>query len=159
MSDEAAREGAAVRFPPPIVSLLAIALGFAIEWVAGPIPNPLTGAARFFVGAGLAGVGFALILVAMGLFRRSGQDPAPWKSSPELIATGIYRWTRNPMYLGMGLLQAGIGVLLTNLWIVVLVPGTWLVIYFIAIRHEEVYLEQEFGDAYRGYKKTVRRWL
>ena len=152
MSDDTARDGAAVRIPPPFVPLLGLAAGFAIEWFAGPIPNPLIGVWRFSVGGGLAAIGLALVLIAMGLFRTTGQDPAPWKSSPELIATGIYRWTRNPMYLGMGLLQAGIGVLLTNLWVVVLVPGTWLIIYFIAIRHEESYLEREFGGAYRDYK-------
>ena len=63
------------------------------------------------------------------------------------------------MYLGMGLLQAGLGVLLSNAWIVVLVPVSWLVIYLIAIRHEEAYLERKFGASYASYKASVRRWL
>lgn len=159
MSEDAGRDGAAVRIPPPLVPLLALAGGFAIQAIFGPLANSLTGVARFLVGGGFAGAGLASMLIAIGLFRTTGQDPTPWKSSPELIASGIYRWTRNPMYLGMGLLQAGIGVLAANLWIVCLVPVTWLVIYFIAIRHEESYLESQFGTAYLDYKKTVRRWL
>jgi protein-S-isoprenylcysteine O-methyltransferase Ste14 len=63
------------------------------------------------------------------------------------------------MYLGMGLLQAGIGIALVNGWVVAFVPLTWLVIYFVAIRHEEAYLERKFGSAYSDYKRTVRRWL
>jgi len=97
--------------------------------------------------------------MAIGLFRKSGQDPAPWASSPELIGEGIYRWTRNPMYLGMGLIQAGLGALFSNMWIVALVPVTWFAIYLIAIRHEEAYLESQFGAPYLEYKKSVRRWL
>ncbi len=159
MNDEETREGAAVRFPPPIVPLLGLAAGFALEWVVSPIPDPFVGVWRFVVGANCTAAGLALMLIAIGLFRTTGQDPKPWKSSPSLIATGIYKWTRNPMYLGMGLLQAGIGVLLANMWVVVLVPGTWLIIYFIAIRHEESYLDQQFGGAYLDYKNQVRRWL
>ncbi|MEO1915543.1 MAG: isoprenylcysteine carboxylmethyltransferase family protein, partial [Myxococcales bacterium] len=83
----------------------------------------------------------------------------PWLSTPEVIAVGVYKWTRNPMYLSMGLLQAGVGVLISNGWVVVLVAATWAAIYKIAIQHEEAYLEQKFGTSYLAYKESVRRWL
>lgn len=159
MSGEQARDGAAVRIPPPIVPIVALGLGFAIDALVGPFPNPVPGVERFALGGALIVGGFALMAGAIGLFRETGQDPKPWKSSPELIAVGIYRWTRNPMYLGMGLVQAGLGFLFATLWIVALVPATWIVIYWIAIRHEEAYLESKFGVSYRDYKKDVRRWL
>jgi protein-S-isoprenylcysteine O-methyltransferase Ste14 len=63
------------------------------------------------------------------------------------------------MYLSMGLLQGGLGVLLANAWVVLLVPVTWTTIGLIAIRHEEAYLEAKFGAAYVDYKASVRRWL
>lgn len=96
---------------------------------------------------------------AIGLFRSTGQDPKPWESTPEIISTGIYGFTRNPMYLAMGFLQGGIGLMLVNVWVISLVPVTWFAIYRIAIRHEESYLEQKFGSVYQDYKKSVRRWL
>jgi protein-S-isoprenylcysteine O-methyltransferase Ste14 len=159
VSEEQNNDGAAVRFPPPFVPLIALAAGFATSWLAGPLPDPLPAGARLAAGGILLAAGIAFMILAMGLFRRTGQDPKPWKSSPELIGTGVYRWTRNPMYLGMGLLQAGLGLLFANLWVVALVPVTWLVIYRIAIRHEEAYLEAKFGASYLDYKQAVRRWL
>jgi protein-S-isoprenylcysteine O-methyltransferase Ste14 len=99
------------------------------------------------------------MLSAFGLFRRTGQDVKPWESTPEIISTGIYRFTRNPMYVSMALLQAGIGVALANGWVVLLVPVVSVVIYFIAIRHEEAYLEEKFGTVYTEYKSSVRRWI
>jgi hypothetical protein len=58
----------------------------------------------------------------------------PWKSTPEIISTGIYRFTRNPMHLGMALIQLSIGIGLGSGWIAVLVPLSLLVIYAIAVR-------------------------
>jgi protein-S-isoprenylcysteine O-methyltransferase Ste14 len=152
-------DGASVRFPPPFVPLIALGAGLALHAYAWPLPLPFEGFARYAITAVLIAPGCALIGAALRLFRRSHQDPAPWTSTPEVIATGVYRWTRNPMYLGMGLLQAGIGVALVNGWVVALVPVTWLAIYLLAIRHEEAYLERKFGTAYSDYKRAVRRWL
>jgi len=104
-------------------------------------------------------MGLAMIRSAFGLFRRTGQDPKPWESTPEVISTGIYRFTRNPMYVGMALIQLAIGIGLGNGWIVALVPAVLGVIYAIAIRHEEAYLERKFGKIYTEYKASVRRWL
>ena len=159
MPSEPHRDGAKVRFPPPLVPLIALATGELLHRFVWPLALPLEGVARF--GLALAGIaaGLGLMAAAMGLFRKTGQDPKPWKSSPELIRSGIYRFTRNPMYLGMGLLQAGIGAALTDGWVVLLVPLTWLIITLIAIRHEEAYLERKFGNAYVDYKRTVRRWI
>jgi len=153
------KDAATVRFPPPLVPLIALVLGIAVHALVWPLPLPLAGIARYGIAAVLVAVGTALIASAIRLFVRSGQDPKPWESTPAIIATGVYRFTRNPMYLGMGALQAGIGVALANGWVVALVSVTWLVIYFIAIRHEEAYLERKFGSVYIDYKSTVRRWL
>jgi protein-S-isoprenylcysteine O-methyltransferase Ste14 len=153
------RDGASVRFPPPLVPLIALALGICVQLVAWPLGTPFTGLSRWSVGVALVATGLGLMAAAIGLFRSTGQDPKPWESTPEIISTGIYAWTRNPMYLGMGLLQAGIGLLLANGWIVALVPFSWAAIYWIAVRHEEAYLEAKFGSVYTAYKSSVRRWI
>lgn len=156
---EGERDGAAVRFPPPLVYLAALAAGVLLHaWVVA-LPLAVGRGVRIAVGLAVAGVGGALVAAALGLFRRTGQDPEPWKPTPEIISTGVYRFTRNPMYVGMALLQAGIGVGLGNAWVVALVPVSLAVVYAIAVRHEEAYLERKFGAAYLAYKTSVRRWL
>ncbi len=152
-------DGAAVRFPPPLVYVAAVVLGVLLQAFAFPLPLGLSLGLQIGAGAASALLGIALVAAAFGLFRRTGQDPAPWKSTPQIISTGIYRFTRNPMYLGMGLIQAGIGIGLGNGWIVALLPLVLALIYVIAIRHEEAYLERKFGDEYVAYKRSVRRWL
>ncbi|MCP5067192.1 MAG: isoprenylcysteine carboxylmethyltransferase family protein [bacterium] len=153
------RDGAAVRFPPPFVPLIALVLGGLLYGLVWPLSLPIEGPARLGLGGLLFAVGLGMMAAAFGLFRSTGQDPKPWESTPEILSTGIYRVTRNPMYVSMGLLQAGIGIALSNGWILLLVPAVWAVIYWIAIRHEEAYLERKFGSAYLGYKDSVRRWL
>jgi len=151
-------DGAAVRYPPPLVYLAALVVGGVLHYLA---PLALDPGFAVRVGGGaisaLAGVG--LMAAAMGLFRRTGQDPKPWKATPEIISTGIYTRTRNPMYVGMALLQLGIGIGWANGWIVALIPPVLIIIYLTAIRHEEAYLEGKFGDSYLEYKNSVRRWL
>ena len=97
--------------------------------------------------------------LAMSLFRRTSQDPKPWATTPEIISSGIYRFTRNPMYVGMALIQIAIGIGLANWWVIVAVPVPLVLVYLTAIRHEEAYLERKFGSAYTDYKMSVRRWL
>jgi len=155
----APRDGAAVRFPPPLVPLIALGVAIAMDGLIGSPGFPLAGLARGSVAVLLLATGLGLVAAAIGLFRRTGQDPKPWRSTPEIISTGVYRYTRNPMYLGVGLLQAGLGVALANAWAVLLVPVTWAVIQRTAIRHEEAYLEREFGAAYADYRRAVRRWI
>ncbi|MBW2271052.1 MAG: isoprenylcysteine carboxylmethyltransferase family protein [Deltaproteobacteria bacterium] len=159
MSSDSQAEGAAVRFPPPLVPVIGLAAGELLHRFVWPLPLPVTGVLRVALAALLLAAGIALILAAAGLFRKTGQDPKPWKPSPEIISDGVYRFTRNPMYVSMGLLQAGLGVALADGWVVALVPPVWLVIYLIAIRHEEAYLERKFGGEYQDYKRAVRRWL
>ena len=159
MSNDAPKDAAAVRFPPPVVPLIALAVGELLHRLVWPLALPFVGAVRVSVALLLIAAGLALIFAAVGLFRKTGQDPKPWLPSPEIIRSGAYAYTRNPMYVSMGLLQAGLGVALADGWVVALVPVTLLVIYLVAIRHEEAYLEGKFGDVYRDYKRGVRRWL
>jgi protein-S-isoprenylcysteine O-methyltransferase Ste14 len=152
------RDAAAVRFPPPLVYLFAVLAGVALQYLA-PLPLPLGAGGRAALALLVGGLGAALVAAAFGLFRRTGQDPKPWTTTPAIITTGIYAWTRNPMYVGVALLQAAIAVALANGWILLLVPAALAIVYAIAVRHEERYLEEKFGDPYREYRRRVRRWL
>src|SRR5438309_1447766 len=87
--------GARVRVPPPLVFGVAILLGWFV-----PLGVALPWALRWALGGLCIALAVVLGATAIGLFRRTGQDPAPWTPSPELILRGPYRFTRNPMYVG-----------------------------------------------------------
>jgi protein-S-isoprenylcysteine O-methyltransferase Ste14 len=157
--DEQTRDGAAVRLPPPLVYLGAVILGAALHALVWPWPLGLAIGPRITLTVVIGGLGLGLAGGALGLFRRTGQNPTPWTPTPEVISTGVYRFTRNPMYVGMALLQIALGIGLANGWIVALVPVVLAVVYATAIRSEESYLEHKFGESYAAYKRSVRRWL
>ncbi len=148
-----------MRFPPPLVYLAAVIAGALLHAYFLPLQFEFATGARIAVATAIAMLGIAIMLGAVGLFKRTGPDPKPWKTTPEIISTGVYRFTRNPMYVGMALIQTGIGIGFANGWIVALVPPVLVVIHAIAIRPEEAYLESKFGESYTEYKKSVRRWL
>lgn len=152
-------DAAAVRLPPPLVYLGAVVLGGLVHELVVPLPLPIGTGLRIAGAAVAGGAGVALVLAAFGLFRAIGQDPAPWTTTPSVVTTGIYRWTRNPMYVGMGLLQTAISIGWANGWILALVPVVLATVQATAIRHEEAYLESKFGETYLAYKRSVRRWL
>jgi protein-S-isoprenylcysteine O-methyltransferase Ste14 len=106
-----------------------------------------------------AALGVAFLASALGWFRRTGQDVRPWVSTPSIISTGVYRWSRNPMYVGMALVLLAIGIGWANGWVLLAIPVVLAIVYATAIRPEEAYLEGKFGEAYRAYKRSTRRWL
>jgi protein-S-isoprenylcysteine O-methyltransferase Ste14 len=153
------RDGASVRIPPPVVYLVAVVAGVVIDRYLIPVPLDLPEGVRVGAAAVATAIGIGVMAAAIGLFKRTGQDPKPWESTPEIISTGVYRFTRNPMYVGMALLQAAIGLAAASAWIIGLVPGALAVVYATAVRHEEAYLEEKFGAVYLSYKRRVRRWI
>ncbi len=157
--DDSAKDGAAVRIPPPLVYLGAVIAGVLMHAFVAPLPVGLPIVSRIVVATTAAVSSLVFMGLAIKLFRRTGQDPKPWATTPEIISTGVYRVTRNPMYVGMALLQIAIGVGLANWWVIIAVPVVLVLVYLTAIRHEEAYLERKFGRAYSDYKESVRRWL
>ncbi len=152
-------DGAAVRLPPPYVYLAAVIGSWVLNSFLLPLPIALTPQLRITGATIFILLGFTAVLCAGRLFKNTRQDPKPWKPTPEIISTGIYRFTRNPMYVGMALIQAGLGIAMSSLWVIALLPPVLATIHVTAILHEEAYLEQEFGEAYLDYKRSVRRWL
>ena len=155
---EPAEDHADVRILPPVLFLGSIAVGVLIQFA---IPLGFAQGSGLRVGIGLLAValGFAEIAWAFTVMRRTHQDPDPRKPSPELIPSGPYRYSRNPMYVGMTLIQTGIGVALGNLWILLLLVPTLFILQRGVIEKEEAYLQRRFGDSYLRYRNSVRRWL
>ena len=155
------KHGAAVRFPPPILPIVTIVAGHILGRFLPLFPDSvLPTPQRYWIG-GLIAVAAVLILGIwpIRLFRNSGQDVKPWSPTPEIVIVGPYKFTRNPMYLQMILFCIGFAIILSDIWILILTPVCGWLLCNIAIRHEEAYLEEKFGESYRNYKKNVRRWI
>jgi protein-S-isoprenylcysteine O-methyltransferase Ste14 len=159
MTDVEGERGAKVRFPPPLVYLISILLGVAVRYAARPLAVAAYRYLVLTVGVAVILAGLWLIVGALTLFKRTGQDPKPWKPTPEIVLSGPYRFTRNPMYLGLTCIQIGLGLALNNVWISFLAVFSLLAVHFIAVIPEENYLTEKFGDSYRGYLAKVRRYL
>jgi protein-S-isoprenylcysteine O-methyltransferase Ste14 len=159
MADTPGERGARVRFPPPLVFLSALLLGVAMDRYVAAAPMPFDRSIRIGLGVVVALCGVALLVSSRMHFSRTGQSVIPWKPTPELIFQGPYTFTRNPMYVGMTLLVVGLGVALSNRWIVAFAVPALLIVHVIAVLPEEAYLSEKFGDSYRAYLRRVRRYL
>lgn len=149
-----------VVLPPPLVYAAGFALGYLLHLL---YPMVLFGTAaagaRHLVGWGLIAAWVALSGSAVFLFRRAGTSPIPIKPTTALVVDGPYRFTRNPMYIGLVALYLGVTLLVNTPWPLVFLPVVLVVVRRRVIAREEAYLERTFGDAYRAYKARVRRWL
>lgn len=148
-----------LKIPPAV---LALAFGGAMSAIAANLP------ATAFVlpfarhlGAGLAVVGICVVLLGMFTFMRHDTTVDPHRPSrtKALVTSGIYRLTRNPMYLGFLLILSGWALLAGNWLAVALLPLFVLALQELQIEAEERILEEQFGDAYRDYRKRTRRWI
>ncbi len=150
---------AGVPFPPPLLYGAGFALGYGAHRLL-PIGRwTERGGALAAVGWILLVGGVLLAVTAAYLFRRAGTTPNPTKPTTALVIRGPYRFTRNPMYLGMTALYLGGTVLLGDPWPLALLPVVLILLQRRVIAREEAYLERKFGDEYRTYKMRVRRWL
>lgn len=146
-----------VRVLPPVLFVGSLALGLVLQWLL-----PLHfggGGARVTLGLAIVASGVAAGGWTFAWMRRTRQNPDPRQPTPELILGGPFRWSRNPMYVGMALIEAGIGVALGNAWLLLLLAPTLLILRRSAIEPEEEYLGRKFGEAYARYRGEVRRWL
>ncbi len=155
---QSSSDGAKVRFPPPLVFLSLIGAGFWFQHWIGALTSSLPFWLRL-TGGVLVAVGIAsMVSAALGM-KRTGQSPIPWKPTPELLVKGIFGFTRNPMYLGMTAIQIGLGLVFSNLWIAAFAPVALAVIHLVAVKPEEAYLTDKFGESYLKYKTSVRRYI
>jgi protein-S-isoprenylcysteine O-methyltransferase Ste14 len=112
-----------------------------------------------FLGIPLILVGMVLNLWADAAFKRFKTTVKPFEQSDSLITSGIFKVTRNPMYVGMAAVLVGLFIVLGSLTPVFVIPVFVVVMLVRFIIPEERDLERQFGDAFREYRKRVRRWL
>jgi protein-S-isoprenylcysteine O-methyltransferase Ste14 len=143
---------------PAIAWALAIVAGLAAGWLH-PLPFVPTSIPRTWVGGGVFAMGLALAIWAIVTMYRAGTRVEVHKPTTTIVADGPYRFTRNPIYLGVFLGQTGLAIGFDNLWLLAMLVPFYLVIRYGVIAREEAYLDRKFGAVYRDYKSRVRRWL
>lgn len=146
--------------PPPIILLASLGLVVALEFVfpLGWLPPALTLATALpgsvlFVFAGALGIS------GIVAFRRAGTNIEPYKPALVLVHDGPYRFTRNPMYLGLITLHLAITLLAGLDWGLILMPFFALTLHFGVVLREEAYLMGKFGQPYRDFLARTRRWI
>jgi len=154
---ESSSDTSRVIAPPPLVYLAGLGGGLLFDWL---VPGyGLPGGVLQVVGLGLVPAGVALLAWAVVTMRRARTAVNPYKPSSAVVATGPYRFTRNPIYLADAVLYVGLSLALRSAAALALLPLVLAVIRYGVIAREERYLERAFGDTYRKYKAEVRRWF
>ena len=152
MTDTADTANVIIR--PPIAWALAVLAGLALNWL---MPLPFLPAA---VPTGFAlALALALVAWAISTMTRAGSNVPTSLPTTTIVETGPYRFTRNPIYLGMVLGLIGLAIAFNSFWLLMTLVPFALVIRYGVITREEAYLERKFGDVYRRYHTRVRRWL
>ncbi len=145
--------------PPPLIFLGVLALALAIDWALNGPTLGLPFEARMVAGVIFFGAGAALIAAGVARFLAAKTNPQPWKPATALVISGVYRYTRNPMYLGMALAYVGLSVFANSVIGLAGLPVALGVMHYGVIAREERYMEGKFGEEYRVYKRRVRRWV
>ncbi len=147
--------------PPPLIYVAALGVGLLVNWAA---PRPLLSSGlRYWP---LAALGVTLVALGVGiagwgrtLMARAGTSVNPFQPTTALVTAGPFRFSRNPLYVGLTLAYLG-GTLLTNsVWVLALLVPVLVVMHYGVVRREERYLEAKFGEAYRAYRSRVRRYI
>jgi protein-S-isoprenylcysteine O-methyltransferase Ste14 len=150
-------DASGVRVPPPLFYVAGFLIGLALE-LAFPIDGPP--AVLGICGAAICvALWLALDGAAMLSFRRAGTSMIPLNPTTALVTTGPYKFTRNPMYLGMAFLYIALALALGVIWALIVLPFVIAAVDQLVIALEEGYLVRKFGDPYCEYMARVRRWL
>jgi protein-S-isoprenylcysteine O-methyltransferase Ste14 len=156
MTDDG-RDNAGVIAPPPLIYVGPLILGLMLNrrFSIPFLPRRI----RRVLGWPLLGGGVLLMGWFLRTMRRADTPIDPREPVSKLVTSGAFSYTRNPGYLSMALIYAGISCLANALWAILLLPTTVFVIQRGVIEREERYLERRFGEEYLRYKAQVRRWL
>ena len=147
--------GPGVRLPPPVI--LVAVMGLA--WLLGRIWPVQIGPPLVSLGAAVLFLAIALVGWALIVMLRAGNDPRPDKPDSALVEAGPFRFSRNPIYLGLLLAAAGFALIWGTLWGWIGVAILHGLLDRLVIAKEEAYLATRFGAGYEAYKARVRRWM
>ena len=146
-----------INYKPPRISMLLLVLAFTVHWLL-PVAK-MEFLTSPVLAVFVAITGFGVMIWAWWQFQQVDTAICPTSESTSLVISGVYRLTRNPMYLGMLLMMAGVALWLGTLPFYFVTGVYFLIIDQVFCPFEEERLEGTFGGEYLLYQKNVRRWL
>ena len=150
---------AQVKLHPGVIVICCLLFSLFARWTWHLNLAPRTLAVFRYLGIALEILGVAVLLMSYGSMATAGTTIDPREHSSKVVTSGLYAYSRNPIYLGWFLLLAGIGFRNASLLVLVTAVTMVLLLSWAVILQEEAYLEKQFGEEYLQYKKRVRRWL
>ena len=155
------KRGPGLKFPPPLLVVVVIGAGYlADSWLPLPITQPITHTIDLrLTGLLLVIASLLLALLALSCFLRAKTHVEPWHPTTVILQSGIFAYSRNPIYLAFCIATLGSGLMLNSWWIIGITPVLAYLLQRLVINREESYLEQKFGEDYLAYQNRVRRWL
>jgi protein-S-isoprenylcysteine O-methyltransferase Ste14 len=145
--------------PVPWVFVLTYLLGTGLETMRSRTIHGEAALASAIAGGALFAVGAVIAGSALLIFRKARTTTVPGQASARLVTWGPYRFTRNPMYVGLTLAYLGEAGMLKQIWPVLLLPLTLAYLNWTVIPLEEARLKEVFQNEYEQYRSRVRRWL
>lgn len=142
---------------PLLIMIVMLGLCWILKWLY-PLTSGLDLVGKAF-GWVVVLCGISLLAIAAGLFKIKGTTVNPTKEPNKLVTDGIYRVTRNPMYLGMLLILSGFPFVVESMLGLIFPVIFFLIMDRVVIPKEEKVVEGVFGEVYRGYKSKTRRWI
>lgn len=159
-SHGAAPNGPGIHFPPPLLLVGSFLTGWILETRVRTLPLASDDSAALELAGAIAlAAGFAFSFWGIWTFHRARTAIMPTRPASTFVTSGPYRFSRNPMYVGLTAAYTGLSVMANTLWPIVLLPLALAALHGIVIRREERYLAAHFGSEYTEYRRRVRRWL
>ncbi|HEX8233940.1 MAG TPA: isoprenylcysteine carboxylmethyltransferase family protein [Caulobacteraceae bacterium] len=143
---------------PPLLLLGVVIAAVALSWLA-PLPLGRLWPALRIAGGGLAAAGLILVYTARAQFSRAGTPVDPTGRATALSVDGVYRFSRNPMYLGASMFLGGVGLAWPAAWLLILTLPLPVLLQKLAIEREERYLSARFGAEYDAFCARTPRWF
>jgi len=153
------KDHAKVKTIPPLIPLTFIILAWVINKYVFALPIPLSLGTQTIIAYVMMPIAAILFAFSLYFFIKTKQNPEPHTPTNALYTGGVFRITRNPIYLGFLIAQIVVAIKLNNLYVILSLPIVWWLLNKWVIEPEETYLEKLFGQEYLDYKKKVRRWL
>jgi protein-S-isoprenylcysteine O-methyltransferase Ste14 len=142
---------------PPVIFVVALLLGLLMEYAVPMQVLPRTPARWLGILLILGSLPIAVSAIRELFKANTALDVR--KPTTVIVQTGAFRFSRNPIYIGLILFYLGIALLIDSFWVCLLVVPAVAILQIGVIRREEYYLEQKFGEDYRRYRAVVRRWI
>jgi protein-S-isoprenylcysteine O-methyltransferase Ste14 len=155
-TDMAGADNAGVIVRPPVLYVAALAAMLVLRWFWR---LPIFGGVAFWPGLALVALAVGLLIWGRQTLVAGGTNVDPSLPSTAIVTSGPYRFSRNPLYVGLAVVYLGLALALDTWWGIVLLALVLIVMHQGVIQREERYLERKFGDGYRQYRAAVRRYL